>query len=103
MDPCKLQNYDCCCIARMLETRFGVILTFFIVADISELLKCHLQDAGNKMGSLMVTKVKLRFYTLAALRLFGQIEFHKERHPIRPIVSTINTPVSRILIEIFRR
>lgn len=51
-------------------------------------------------------KKKLTTYTAVTPRLFGQIKYHKEGNPVRPIVSTINSPsynLSRYLATILKK
>lgn len=64
---------------------------------VAELLKDGLIDEKQSHS--------LRTYTANAPRMFGQIKFHKEGNPIRPIVSTVNTPaykLSRYLATILK-
>lgn len=81
-----------------------------ISSDITE--KC--QKTNNRLVSKLckekfidvVERKRLTTYTATAPRIFAQFKYHKPGNPVRPIVSTINSPaykLSRYLATVLRK
>lgn len=68
----------------------------------NNLLVAQLRRAGH---ITVPEKIRLTTYTATAPRIFGQYKYHKDGNPVRPIVSTINSPayeLSRFLATILK-